>query len=249
MMLAKLVLAGSFAVLAFAAPVAEECSGTYCQDNGYCHGISPPLRCGATPTPPSPSDSLLPSGLVWLGGKPNDLQATWAAIKATGLKGVIVDIGVSTSDITALQHAGAVVVLAVSNSVKDWNAPYWNARSDWSAKIKMTNAVALDTEYATDEDCDQIFSQQGFISAFKDVKSLLYAVDNETCEKKFRSMASMGWTNLRSVGDAYSTGNLRHINPCTDVVQTIVAAGAGIPEKSVDPVKNTLAMQHASPTH
>lgn len=160
---------------------------------------------------------------------------------------MIVDIGVSTSDITALQHAGAVVVLTVSNSVKDWNAPYWNARSDWSAKIKMTNAVALDTEYATDEDYDQIFSQQGFISAFKDVKSLLYAVDNETCEKKFRSMASMGWTNLRSVGvgwtnlrsvgDAYSNCNMRHINPCTDVIQTIVAAGAGIPEKSVDPVK------------
>ena len=38
MMLAKLVLAGSFAVLAFAAPVADECSGTYRQDNGYCHG-------------------------------------------------------------------------------------------------------------------------------------------------------------------------------------------------------------------
>ena len=50
-----------------------------------------------------------------------------------------------------------------------------------ASTLRLSN-ISLDTEYATDEDCDHIFSQQGFISAFKDVKLLLYAVDNETCE-------------------------------------------------------------------
>ena len=177
----------------------------------------------------------VPSGLAWLGTPPSNVTASWQALKKAGFMGMAIDIGVATSELETLSklQEPPVIVLSVSNAVADWKD--FKLPSGWESKMDTyASAIALDTEKAAPSNCTWM-NQQSFIDAFKR-RNLLIVIDNKTCQDEFRALEQAGGWKIRFIGDAYSKGNLRAIQPCTDLVSTQVYPTASIPAGAIDPV-------------
>ena len=177
----------------------------------------------------------VPSGLAWLGNIPNNgVVATWAKLYSAGFTGVVIDINKSTdADLTAIKAApgSPTIILSIANSVKDWED--FKLSSSWETKInKYASAIALDTEKAAPSNCTWM-NQQGFIQAFQH-RNLLIAIDDHTCQDEFRVLQKTGDWKIKFIGDAYSTGNLPAIEPCPDVVNTMIYP-TSFPAKDIDP--------------